>query len=329
MRVSAIILTTLLLSCSTEEIVQEIFDITPPTIENIQCVDSNTLKIDSNEPIYFDRESFFSPSLVISDIRENQNSIEIDFTNAFIPGKDYTCDMKLLDKNSNYNQFQTLFYGYNPELPNVIINEFICKGTKSNPDKIELYVVNNGNLAGLTLYSGTKYSYESKFIFPDINVREGEYITIRSTSEKYPLEYVEKENLSVDYDPKFTPESRDIRTNNLVIPGSNGVLSLYDSPLGEMIDTVVYTKNSNEDDKRYRNFGLSKTLERISTVEETGLWSSETGEIYPNDAINIDTSTTTRSINRRDHIDSNSKTDWYICPTKEASFGSENSDNVY
>lgn len=329
MRVYFLLPILLIFSCSTEEIVQDLFDITPPSIAAIGLVDSKTLKIESNEPIFLDIEDFYCGKEIISSINEYDNFIEVIFTDDLIPGKEYNSEITLYDSNGNYNRFLAKFYGFNSNLPVLIINEFICKGTKSNPDKVELYIVQGGNLAGMTLYTGTKESYESKYIFPDISVTSGEYITVRSTSENYPMEFIEIDNLNVDYDKKFNPGSRDIRTNDLIIPGSNGVITVYDNPLGEIVEAVVYTKNINDSEKRYRNFGLSKTLERVLTIEESGLWASETGEIYPNDAINIDRTTTTRSANRREFIDTDSHREWYICPGKESSFGYANSGNIY
>lgn len=318
-----------ILSCSTEEIVEDIFDITPPMVEMVETESSNTLTIHSNEPISLITESFICNDITIIETKEVENRVEILLSKDLIPGKEYSANIEIEDQNGNYNLFITRFYGFNPRLPKVIINEFICKGTKTNPDKVELYVMEDGNLAGLTLYTGVKSDYDTRYVFTNINVTEGEYITVRSTSEKYPNEFIEIDYIDINHDKKFNPKSRDIRTNNLAIPGSNGVITIYDNPFGIIMDGIVYTKNGNDESKKYRNFGLSKTLERVMILEEEHIWSSETGEIFPEDSVNIDKTTTTRSANRRSLTDSNSNDDWYICPGGESSFGEDNSPNIY
>lgn len=326
MKYFIVIYVVLLSSCNTEELIDRVLDITPPKIYKIEAIDKNSIIIDSNETITIDSNFFFSrEKLTINNLILNDQRIIVQFNQVLKPGIEYQAEFKIYDKSSNYLSFICKFYGFNDRIPNILINEFITRGTNSNPDKVELYILKGGNIGGITLYSGTRENYDSIFIFPSIEVESGEYIVIRSTSENYLIEYMETTDLNVSFDKKFIDGSRDIRTVNLKLPSNNGVISLYSNPFGEILDAVIYSKNYNDTEKKYRNFGLKKVIESIDVVSEKNQWNSITDIIYPEDTVFIDNSTTTRSLNRENFIDTNSKNDWYTVTTKESSFGYKNS----
>lgn len=309
--------------------VNEHLDITPPVLKSVNVKDENTLQIECNERVTLSLESFSSKDSIIKTVVENDNSIEIIFFEELEPGKEYISEFRIEDSNRNSLSFTSKYYGYNSNIPKVILNEFTNKGSKTNPDKLELYVLSSGNTAGMTIYNGTKNSYDGKFIFPSINVNKGEYIVIRSISERYPVGYIEINNINYNNDSKFINGVRDLRIPDLGISTTNGVVTIYDNPFGDVMDCVVFTKNNDNPEKRNRNFGLSKTLERVDELGTLGVWNSKSGVIFPSDAINIDDSTSTRSVNRINFIDSNSNLDWNIVDTGEYSFGYKNSEIYY
>lgn len=324
------IIIALLISCNTQEIIDKVTDITPPKLLNIKSISSTAILLESNEEIDLNTDDFISnEGFSIKNILHGDNSLTIEFNETMEVGKEYTSEFKITDKNSNYLSFIVNYYGFNENVPNILINEFINKGSDSNPDKIELYILESGNLGGITIYSGVRNNFDTKYIFPSIEVNKGDYIVVRSTSKKYLLEYIETDNLNVDYDKKFVSGARDIRTDNLKLSSTNGVISIYTNPYGDIIDCVIYTKNINDPDKRYRNFGLRKVLERIDHISEKNQWLGSSDIINPEDAVNIDNSTTTRSVNRVNLSDTNTKDDWIICNTNESTFGFENSSDSY
>lgn len=320
----------LLISCNTQDIIDKVTDITPPKLININSISSTSILITSNEDIFINEKDFIPiEEFTIKNIIYEKNSLTIIFNESMNIGQEYTAEFKITDKNKNYLSFIANYYGFNYRLPKLLINEFICKGTDSNPDKVELYMLTDGNIGGVTIYSGVRNSFDSKYIFPNLEVKKGEYIVVRSTSKKYPLEYIEVDNLNISYDKKFVNGARDIRTNDLKLSSANGVISVYSNPYGEIIDSVIFTKNVNDLEKRYRNFGLKKVVERVDIISEKSQWIGSSDIIYPEDVVNIENSTTTRSINRRDFIDTNSLEDWFICTTNSSSFGFENSGENY
>ena len=91
-------------------------------------------------------------------------------------------NLVLKDANGNIERFYLTVKGRNYETPSLIINEISVKGTQSNPDRIELYVLNKGDTAGVVV-SDEKFS----FTLPSIKVKEGDIILIywdKSTTKK-------------------------------------------------------------------------------------------------------------------------------------------------
>lgn len=331
MKNKIIILLFTILSCDNyNRLVDSNMDITPPTLISLNVVSSNSIKVVFNENVIFKESSFVSrENSVINDVISAPNSANITFMDNFIPGMEYCSEFRFEDTNGNSISFIAKYYGFNPSPPELVINEFICKGTKTNPDKVEIYIKKGGNMAGITLFNGVSENYDTMFIFPSMKVNSGEYIVIRSTSEIYKSEYIEKDDLNFNNDKKFIDGVRDIRTDNFSLSSANGVISIYSDPFGEIIDAVIYSKNLNDFEKSYRNFGLKKTVERVDTIAEQNQWQGISYLIFPEDTINSNRSTTTRSLNRLNFIDKNSRTDWYMVPTGKSSFGYENSKEVY
>lgn len=313
-----------------DKIIHDHLDITPPNLSSIKVTGVNTLIIESNEKIFLQQESYMSrEDIEIKNIIYEKNVIIINLKDNLIPGKQYRSEFRIEDENGNSLSFITNFYGYNPIKPKILINEFITKGSKTNPNKVELYVQKGGNLAGLTLFNGTKNNYDSIYVFPSIDVITGEYIVIRTISERYPEPFIEVLDLNIDHDKKFIAGIRDLRINNFKLSGTNGVISLYSDPYGEIIDAVIYSKNRNDDTKRYRNFGLSKTLSRVDDISSENAWTGAYETLFPDDVIYCGSSTSTRSLNRLNLMDNNNKDDWITVQSREASFGFKNSVNEY
>ena len=97
-----------------------------------------------------------------------------------------------------------------------------------------------------------------------------------------------------------------------------------------MLDGVLYSNRTSQSDEAYRGFGSAETLTRAEELVSAGGWTHAGARVSPEDAVNPDGSTGTRSICRQPRAaDTNSSEDWHIVPTRKASFGAENSDEVY
>jgi hypothetical protein len=111
---------------------------------------------------------------------------------------------------------------------------------------------------------------------------------------------------------------------------NNGVVCLCARPGGACLDGVLWSNRTSVSDVRYRGFGSAEVLERAEELARLGGWRPAGARVAPEDGINPEGSTATRSICRRaDGADSNTATDWHIVPTRASSFGAANSDEVY
>lgn len=305
-------------------------DLTPPPLIALNVLDKNCISIVSNEPIDFKSASYFSrENIDLVSVESEENSIIINLKEEMIPGFEYCSEFRIEDEWGNSLSFIASYYGYNPNLPQLLINEFTVEGTTTNPDKLELYILESGNMAGITIFNGSNNNYDYKFTFPSIDVKKEDYIVIRATSDDYPKAYIETDDLNVENDSKFIEGVRDIRVNDFKFSATNGTITLYSDPFGKLLDAVVYSKNLNDPTKNYRNFGLSVTLNRIDEVGDLGGWFGSFDLIFPEDSIYVEDSTTTRSLNRLDFIDTNRVNEWYTVATRESTFGFLNSKVYY
>jgi len=114
------------------------------------------------------------------------------------------------------------------------------------------------------------------------------------------------------------------------LPGNNGVVSLYARPGGPVLDGVLYSNRTAAADTLYLGFGSREAMERALELAADGGWVTEGETVRPEDAVNPEGSTATRSLCRdRAGADTDSAPDWHIVPTSGFSFGAENSDEVY
>ena len=59
-----------------------------------------------------------------------------------------------------------------------MINEFTPRGSGNDPDLVELKVLSAGNMGGVVLYLGTPGSYDARFVFPPFEVEAGSFILV-------------------------------------------------------------------------------------------------------------------------------------------------------
>jgi hypothetical protein len=304
----------LVVSCNPNSLIENAMDIMPPGIVSIEVISGNTLLITATESVEMDLKHFYSnKNLTIQGVNEGVKSLEIIFNETLKHDVEYTNEFKIYDRNGNYLAFISKIYGFNPYLPELVINEFTTRGSASNPDKLELLVLSDGNIGGVTIFNGIEYNYDNKFIFPSFYVKKGDYIVVSAASEKYPEN---KDNFYYIY------------SNDFNLSSNNGVISLYSNPYGKILDGIAYTSNLNDIEKNYRNFGTKKVMDRVDKLFELGFWLGN-DVIFPEDCINIEKTTTTRSANRKKENYSKTKNDWYIVPTRGSTFGFINNEEVY
>jgi len=233
------------------------------------------------------------------------------------------------DKGGNETFLILPFYYNNTQLPEVLINEFITKGSKNHPDLIELRCMSPGNIQGLTLFLGTKDSFEEAFVFPSTLVKEGDFILLHLKPDGLPLEVNEQDSPDQSLGKDSSPQAWDYWMDPPSgLSGNNGIFTLYTNPQGQMVDAVFYTNRGRESVDNYQGFGSRKLLEQAQRLQQEGHWVFP--DLSPHWGIDSTKGTTTRSFCRNSEgSDANSSTDWHIVPTRGSTFGAPNSNEVY
>jgi len=309
----------------------EKIDINPPLFISIKTVSPNEIRISFDETVNINAGSVkIIPETEVVSVEDNRKEIKL-ITGRQIPGINYSIQVSAADTRGNSNSFIAGFYGFNPDIPEILINEFTTQGTGRHPDIIELKTLSGGNMGGVVLYEGMPSNFRSRFVFPAFTVKKGEFILVHFKPQGIPEETDETENkrASGGYDSSDNAYDFWIKGGK-GLSGNNGVLSLFVSPGGSILDGILYSNRTSTSDEKYRGFGKRDTLIRAEELASSGGWQSEQKMIRPEDGINPDDSTGTRSICRKSSSgDTNSSNDWHIVPTKKATFGNENSDEIY
>lgn len=234
-----------------------------------------------------------------------EEMLTVSFSKPLYPGKRLPINARVSDMVGNTLSFTIGVWGFNGCIPNIVINEFVTKGSPANPDRVELLVLSNGNLAGVTFYDGLPDSFDSEVILPSRDVHAGDRIVI-----------------------EYGPSLRGVHAieywgGEIGLGANNGVLGLCASPEGRVIDAVLYSNRTSSSDTQYGGFGTKKVQLRAALLEDTGLWGPL--PTTPETGIESSYGTATRSHCRTPgDPDTDSKQDWHVVPTGQASFGAVN-----
>ncbi|HEQ71701.1 MAG TPA: hypothetical protein ENN69_04355 [Spirochaetia bacterium] len=306
-------------------------DCTPPVLNGAAAAGETRLAFDFSEPVVMDPDSFSSEPLLTVEAAETEESRLVLTVSPMAVGREYRCRLTVRDQAGNSTWLVTSVYGYNPRVPGVLLNEFITQGSSTHPDLVELKVLTRGNLGGLTFYHGTPDRFRYRFTFPALEVAAGDFILLHLKPEGLPTEINETAEKDASGGLDSSPVAYDFWVpDGDGLSGNNGVIVLTVQPGGKVLDAVLYSTRTSESDEQYRGFGSYDLLLQAETLAAQGAWQIELELVRPEDAVNPDDSTATRSICRMpDAPDTNTKDDFHIVPTRGSTFGTQNSVEVY
>ncbi len=306
-------------------------DVTPPALIAVRTLNEREIELSFSEKSACEpSEIHLEPELEILEITETGNKLILTVP-TFTPGQKYTLTATVRDELGNSLSFMAVVYGYNPDTPLLVLNEFTTRGSTTHPDMVELKLLSDGNMGGITLYQGTPNNWQDRLIFPPFRVKTGDFILVHFKPSGIPEEIDETEAMDASGGLDASDQAYDFWiAEGKGISGNNGVLSVYDRPGGAIIDGVLYSNRTSDSDQLYRGFGMRKTLERAEELVLDGGWLISEDLVRPEDGVNPEDSTATRSI-CRDSIstDTDKRVDWHIVPTRGSTFGSDNSDEIY
>lgn len=306
-------------------------DLSPPRLLGVSPVDSPEIRFLFNEPVYPGREKIVLDSgdrAVLS--REEGNVMVLIPEEDLIPGKLYKAALTVEDGMGNSCRFVLPFWGWNPDIPRLLINELNPEGSGNNPDCIELYTLQGGNSAGMCLYYGTRRHYEYRYILPSLQLETGDYIIIHCRREYIEGEISESSDRTISTGKLSADTAWDLwLPEDSGLSGANGIVSLYSGVDGIMQDAVVYSERSSDPEDDYLGW-TARTFDAAADLFEEGEWKFSSEMIPPEEAVSSHNTTGTRSLCRDSSSgDSDSNADWHTVPTGGKSFGYPNSDEIY
>jgi hypothetical protein len=306
----------------------------PPRLEKVVGVETTVVEARFDKDTWVDPGSLaVYPDLTVIAVEDGSAVVKITLDQPGQPGKRYTLEMSVRDERGNTCSFLYHFYGYNPRVPALLINEVIVNTPSSKVyNQVEITVLSDGDMGGVTLFEGTKSHADKTFIFPAREVRQGEFILVHfNTSEAE-----EEVNETGDSKTAASGKGASATAWDFWLPGTgnltkdNDVLSLYTNPEGDMIDGLLYTSRKYEAGAKYNGFGTSLMLGKALEIAGDGGWVTRGAEPFPEDGFNPTGATSTRTICRDSlSTDTNSAADWHIVPSGKGSPGAVNSDEVY
>lgn len=313
-------------------------DASPPVLLSWDAINQDEFLLVFDEAVRARTEDFIleqgGQRLPVKDVSHGENDARliVKLNENCRAGEKIMVNGLVRDETGNGTSFSLPFWGFNPNPARLIINEVISQGSASKPDLVEFRVVDGGNLAALTFYVGTAANYEHRYIFPELEVEKDDYIVLHMKPLGLEAELDELESKDQSGGTDANPDAWDFwyREPGGGIPGFNGALCISGSPMGEIQDAFLYSERNSFSDERYRGFGTAGFLDRAEYIAGHSAWKFEDDEIRPEDCFYSKGTTATRSMCRHSSgIDSDSAEDWHIVPTRGATPGSSNSDDVY
>ena len=307
-------------------------DLHPPQLLTFAVPGSRSIELEFNKPaVVIEGSLQVVPQLPVESADSVENTVVVTFTEEQQLGSEYILEVSVEDSRENSMDILIPFYGFNPDIPGICINEFTTQGSGNHPDMVELFTYTSGNTAGLTLYEGTKGNWEDKIVLPPLEVEAESYILIHWKPEGIPEEVNETGHPGESGGLDASPDAYDFWVpGGSGLSGNNGVIALYSSPEGKLIDGVLYSNRTSASDEKYRGFGMRKVMERADEFAAAGGWKYSGEQVAPEDAVDPEDSTATRSMCRNSNSeDTDSSSDWHIVPTSTYTFGKVNSEEVY
>ena len=306
-------------------------DLMPPLLRTVEVPDRGSIAISFSEPAALEDGSLvIDPPLDLEGVAYDGARMLLSVADQ-TAGAEYQLKAVVTDERGNGLGMTARFYGHNGDVPGLIITELTTRGSRTRPDRIELVALSAGDLGGVTLYDGTPGNHRHRLVFPAITVNPGDFIVVHCTSTGEPTEVNETASKAESSHPQASEDAYDLwLPEGAGLSGNNGVVSLYGRPDGDLLDGVIYSDRTSESDDRYRGFGTRRMMERVDELVAAGGWQVAGELARPEDAVDANDTTSTRSIARAsDHADTDSRADWHITPTRGATFGGPNTDEVF
>ncbi len=275
-------------------------DSTPPKLLSAKAIDSATISLIFSEDLRSKSVKLAVNGVQNTNYLCKRETIMLYLTSPMEIASSTRLEGRVEDEWGNSTRFNLEVWAHNPNRAGVLINEFSTKGSGNNPDRVELRITKAGNLAGITVTHGAGPYAQDRCILGNKQVYAGDFIVIAFQQGEPVMEH-NSEHLGG-------------------LGSNNGCITVTESPDWEspILDAVLY---SNKTTTTHGGFGSAETEKGALLLFQGRQWDSP----LPEKAIDSTDSTATRTLCRTNYSDTNSALDWYVCDTRESSFGRENS----
>ena len=306
-------------------------DSSPPRFLEASVPDEESVRLTFDKKCAVVENRLMIGELSVSEIQTSEDGIITVKTAPQIPGKEYVVDITVTDGAGNTTTLLWAFYGFNSRLPTIQLNEISVNASGNNhADAVELLCLSNGNLAGMCLYEGSPADFDTLFVFPNVEVKKGEMILVHYKPEGLPEEVQELNALDESGGKNSHPNARDFWVEGGDgLTGTNGALTLYNTPGGRLIEAFLYSNRTTASDTAYNGFGSDSFLINVTEITEAGGWNWPLGQPRPEDCVHSKGITSTRTVNRRPDSPPGTKESWFIGATGTASLGETNTTEEY
>ena len=258
-------------------------DVYPPVFLGIAPVSPSELVINFDSKVALPEDAFkLVPHLGRHTAISQGSKVSIMLEDNQVPGRRYRLEGFVKDESGNSMSFITEFYGFNPTVPGVVINEFTTQGSGKHPDLVEFFITESGDMAGMAFYHGVREDFSTMYVFPQLKVRAGDYVLLHCKPQGIPEEI--DESLSITESGGY--DASDLAWDLWLkggtgLSGNNGVISVYKNPGGEIADAVLYSSRTSESDSNYCGFGSASLLSQAQKLAELSAWSYSGEAISP------------------------------------------------
>ncbi|MDR2587851.1 MAG: hypothetical protein LBC67_00335 [Spirochaetales bacterium] len=309
-------------------------ELRPPRLGKVVGTEGGILEAHFDKAAWIDAGSLaLYPGLVVTGVEDGVPVVKIHLQEGGQPGHRYTLEASVRDERGNTCSFLYHFYGHNPRIPRMVINEVaLGSPTTRSYTFVEIALLTAGNMGGVNIFQGTKSHADKSFMFPPFEVAGGDYILVHFNTIEAEGEVNETTDKTSASGKGASATAWDFwLTASGNLSKDNNVISLYTNPEGELIDALVYTTRRYEAGMKYNGFGTSLMQNKVNEVISEAGWRTGGAEPFPEDAFDQTGATTVSRPICRDSLsrDTNSAADWHVVPTGSQTPGAANSNEVY
>ncbi len=262
-----------MIGCSAPSMGNMVFgDIRPPIVKNAKLSSGGKFIIEFDEPVSVHPDSFsVSPDSLSSHAEGSGSTIAISFEPPPSPGECVTLGGNVQDLVGNSTRIQVQFKGYNERPAGLVISELqLAKNTSKRAphrDYIELYVVREGNLGGMSVQWASTVK-RMRYDFPPCEVKAGEVIVVHCAPEGVPLEVDETgSDLAHSGGIDATTTGRDLWSNAGGLPDGSGAIAVYAREGEDPLDGVFYAES-----EKSGAMDSSKLSSLVQELVDAGVW---------------------------------------------------------